>query len=81
MHKILQYSIGIKDDDNSTLEEVFAALKKFIRSKRNILLDKVDFERCRQREGEDFETFFINVQQASIDAELTKEHCEDCAKQ
>ena len=33
-----------------------------------------------KKEGEDFETFFFNVQQASIDAELTKEHCEDCAK-
>ena len=58
MHKILQYSIGIKDNHNSTLEEVFDALRKFIRSKRNILLDKIDFERCRQRDGEDFETFF-----------------------
>ena len=56
-HKILQFSIGIKDEDVIELETVFHALRKFIRSKRNILLDSVEFERCKQRKGEDFESF------------------------
>ena len=60
-HKVLQYSIGIKDEQEMELEEIFNALKKFIRSKRNILLDRVEFERCRQKENEDFESFYINV--------------------
>ena len=54
-HKFLQFSIGIKDEQEMELEEIFHALRKFIRSKRNILLDRVEFERWRQIEGEDFE--------------------------
>ena len=41
MHKILQYSIGIKDNHNTTLEEVFDAIRKFIRSKRKFCLIKL----------------------------------------
>ena len=51
-----------------------------MRSNRNILLDRVEFERCRQKEGEDFENFYINVQQCAIDANLSKEHCNACKK-
>ena len=79
-HKILQFSIGINDEEEIELETIFHAVKKFIRSKRNILLDRVEFERCKQREGEDFESFFINVQQTEIDANLCADHCNACGK-
>ena len=79
-HKILQFSIGIKDEEEMELEEIFHALRKFIRSKRNILLDRIEFERCGQFEGEDFESYFINVQQTAIDANLCKDHCNACEK-
>ena len=54
MHEILQFSIGIKDEKEKELSEIFTAFRKFIRSKRIILVDRVESERCRQKEGEDF---------------------------
>ena len=44
------------------------------------MLDRVEFERCRQKEVEDFESFYINVQQTAIDANLCKDHCNGCEK-
>ena len=48
MHNILQFSIGIRDDDERSMDDVMEAIRKFIRSKRNVLLDRVEFERYRQ---------------------------------
>ena len=79
-YKILQFSISIKDEQDMELEEIFHALRKFIRTKRNILLDRVEFERCRQKESENFESFFIMVQKTAIDANLCKDHCNACKK-
>ena len=59
MHNILEFSIGIRDEDETTMDDVLEAIRKFIRSRRNVLLDRVEFERCRQKEGEDFESFYI----------------------
>ena len=41
--KILQYSIGITDEEEKTIDEVLEAIRKFIRSKRNVLLDRIEF--------------------------------------
>ena len=80
MHNILEFSIGIKDEDETTMDDVLNAIKKFIRSKRNVLLDRVEFERYRQKEGEDFESFYIATQQLAFDADLVNNHCADCSK-
>ena len=80
MHNILQYSIGIRDEEDRSMEEVLEAIRKFIRSKRNILLDRVEFEKYKQKEGEDFESFYISTQQLAFDADLVDHHCGECPK-
>ena len=80
MHNILQFSIGIRDDDERTMVEVLEAVRKFIRSKRNVLLDRVEFERHKQKEDEDFESFYIATQQLAFDANLVTNYCDECSK-
>ena len=80
MHNILQFSIGIRDDEERSMDDVMEAIRKFLRSKRNVLLDRVEFERYRQKEGEDFECFYIATQQLAFDADLVNNHCDECSK-
>ena len=47
---------------------------------QNFFLDRVEFERYRQKEGEDFESFYIATQQLAFDADLVSNHCADCSK-
>ena len=44
MHNILEFSIGIRDEDEATMDDVLEANRKFISSKRNVLLHRVEFE-------------------------------------
>ena len=41
-----------------TLEEFLDEIRQFIRSKRNLAIDRVEFEQAKQRDGEDFEDFY-----------------------
>ena len=80
IHNILEFSIDIKDENQTTMDDVLDAIRKFIRSRRNVLLDRVEFERYRQKEGEDFESFYIAMQQLAFDADLVNNHCAECSK-
>ena len=55
-------------------------LEAIRRSRRNVLFDRVEFERYRQKEGENFESFYIATQQLTFDADLVGNHCAECAK-
>jgi len=55
-------------------------LRKFIRSKRNIALDRVLFEQRKQLEGKDFETFLVAIKQIAENADLCEGHCPGCTK-
>ena len=45
-----------------------------------MLLDRLEFERCRKKEGKDFESFYIATQQLAFDADLVNNHCAGCGK-
>ena len=80
MYSKLRISVGIEDDTEKNVDEILESIKKFIRSKRNIALDRVEFEQRKQMESEDFETFFVAVQQIAENADLCENHCQDCTK-
>ena len=80
MYDKLRISVGVEDDTELTVEEILELIRKFIRSKRNIALDRVLFEQRRQLEGEDFETFLVAIRQISENADLCEGHCQDCTK-
>ena len=44
MYDKLRISVGVEDDTDLDVEQILELLRKFIRSKRNIALDRVLFE-------------------------------------
>ena len=68
---------GERDADGNrvvTPDDILDAIQQHIRSKRNVALDRVDFEECRQAPGEKFDTFFVRLRQLAASADL----CEEC---
>ena len=45
-------------------KEILQALRGLTRLMRNFLLDRVEFEKCKQRNREDFENMIVEVAQA-----------------
>ena len=48
MYDKLRISIGVEDDTDMNVEQILESIKTFIRSKRNIALDRVLFEQRKQ---------------------------------
>ena len=46
----------------------------------NVLLDRVELERYRQKEDEDFESFYVATQWLAFDTDLVNNHCAECSK-
>ena len=78
MYAKIRYSMGIEDDTELTKEEILEEIRKFIRSKTNLTIDRVKFEGLIQKEGEDFENFYCKVQETAASAELCNNHCNEC---
>ena len=80
MYDKLRIYVGVEDDTDLNVEQILEILRKFIRSKRNIALDRVLFEQRKQPEGEDFESFLVAIRQIAENADLCEGHCQDCTK-
>ena len=80
MYDKLRISIGVEYDTDMDAEQILESIRKFIRSKRNIALDRVLFEQRKQLEGEDFESFLVAIRQIAENADLCEGHCQDCTK-
>ena len=52
MYSKLRIAAGVEDDTDMELEQIREALRKSISSKRNIALDRTQFEERKQLEGE-----------------------------
>ena len=57
MRAVLQLAIGIDIDDASSVSEIVDAIHGYVRSKRNVTLDRVALEERRQEEGETFDEY------------------------
>ena len=80
MYNKTKFAMGIEDETALTIEEILEKIKRFIRAKRNIALDRVEFEQVAQREGEEFDDFYVSLQQTAENADLCGGHCEECSK-
>ncbi len=76
MRDVLEERIGVNDKD--TPNEILDAIEKFVRKKRNVVLDIVEFENRKQKSGENFDSYLVAVQQLASDADLTHGHCDAC---
>ena len=43
-------------------------------------MDRVEFEKYKQKDAEDFESFYISTQQLAFNADLVNHHCCECYK-
>ncbi len=75
MRDILEERIGIAEDQKpgAILDEI----EKYIRKKRSVVLDIVEFDNRKQKTGESFDAYLVAIQQIAQDADLTCNHCPD----
>ena len=72
MRAVLQLAIGIDDDDASSVSQILDAIHGYVRSKRNVTLDRVASEERRQEEGETFDEYYIALREIANNADLCK---------
>ena len=72
MRAVLQLAIGIDNDDASSVSEILDAIHGYVRSKRNVTLDRVALEERRQEEGETFDEYYIALREIANNADLCK---------
>lgn len=58
---MMKHSVKIPRDTKKTLEELVTDLRAFLGGKQNLTLDRLNFSRCKQRDGESFDQFYANL--------------------
>ncbi len=76
MRDVLEERIGV--DPQHGPEKILDEIEKFIRKKRSVVLDMVEFDRRTQHTDENFDAYLVAVQQLAADADLTHGHCNEC---
>ena len=69
---VLQLAIGIDTDDASSVSDILDAIHGYVRSKRNVTLDRVALEERRQELGETFDEYYIALREIANNADLCK---------
>ena len=77
MHEELMYGMGIPDNTSMTVDEILLKIRQFIRSKKNISLDRFEFHSCKQQEGETIDHYHVRLKHLAEDAELCAHCCDD----
>ena len=80
MRAVLQLAIGIDNDDASSvwnMVEILDAIHGYVRSKRNVTLERVALKKSntkerRQEEGETFDEYYIALREIANNADLCK---------
>ncbi len=76
MRDVLEERIGV--DSKQVPDEILDDIEKFIRKKRSVVLDMVAFDNRKQKEGENFDSYLVAVQQLAQDADVAHDHCKAC---
>lgn len=70
MRTELIHGIGISDDEGLHPVDILDRIRAYIRSKRNVALDRVKFEERVQGSGESFDAFYVSLRQIAANADL-----------
>ena len=74
--RILQFVLQIKlGDESSTTDEIITAMQEYLRSQRNIVLDRKDFYLRNQQHGESFDDYYMTLQEIAAFCDF----CQICA--
>ena len=76
MRATLQLAIGIENDDDITVTAILYRIQEHVRGNRNVTLERVALEECKQEEGEPFDQFYIVLREIANNADLCQ-HCID----
>jgi transposase InsO family protein len=78
MRMDLQHAIGVADTDTPTA--ILDKIDQYLRSKRSLAVDHVEFFQRKQRAGEQFDVFLVDLRNLAEAACLTDRHCQACRK-
>lgn len=70
MLQVVEMVLGIMPDEDYETDEILDKIAEYIRKKRSVALDRVDFEECRQSDTETFDEFYIRLQRIAECADL-----------
>ena len=56
--------------DAPTVAEIVASIQTYVRGKKNVMVDRYEFYRRRQEEGESFESFYVDLKRRAGEAEI-----------
>ncbi len=77
--RFLQQGIITVDDTTATISTYIDALKLYVRSQQNPLLDRIKFFQRQQETGESFDEFLATVKELKIACDFSfKEDCDNC---
>ena len=76
MLQTVEMVLGIDASTTLSPAEILTEIQQHIRSKRSVVLDRVNFEECRQTTKETFDEFYIRLQRVAGCADLCA-HCRD----
>ena len=76
MLQTVEMVLDISPYDLLSADEILAQIARYIRKKRSVALDRVEFEEYRQDHGATFDEFYIGLQRIAKCADLCR-HCLD----
>ena len=76
MRAVVEHVLEIGQNSTMTCAEIIQEIKAYIRSNRNIQIDKVSFEKRTQKQGESFNDYLVAIRKMARNADLCK-HCLD----
>ena len=74
MQCILRNNIGVEDDSTLPIDNIIGKIEDYFKSQRNQALRRLNYNRCRQKQGEDLMPFIARLRQNATDADL----CDKC---
>ena len=73
--RVIQFVLQIKlDDENITNDEIIEGMQAYLRSQRNVVLDRKDFYLRNQQQGESFDDYYMTLQEIAAFCDF----CETC---
>ncbi|XP_046453081.1 keratin, type I cytoskeletal 9-like [Daphnia pulex] len=70
MQQVVEVALGILPTSPLSLSDVIDRITDHVRSKRNIALDRVAFDECRQHTSESFDDFYIRLRTLADAADM-----------
>ena len=64
----LKCAIDIPEQNDLSVKQILDKIQEYLRLKRNVALDRVAFEECKQEKGESFDEFYVKPRKLAEEA-------------